>query len=286
MQRICLTQLTSAAAVLAQRAGALIRHVRASNALNILDKEAALSKSDAASVQDPCTVADVLSQRLIVNSLRSLFPALRVCGEEDESESDVQQQAAVAIEAHVHAHVPGVALPVLESASAAQWRDAFHARARVDEVPLDEVIVWVDPLDGTREFTEGLTNAVTVLIGVAVGGAARAGVVHQPFSGRTLCAIRGIGALQSAGGADSAANVDSAAQISVIVAPSPAADAVGSRRRAVVTTRSHMSDELKAMIDATNPSVVLRSGGCGGKVIQLIDGACVYLFFVFEFAYF
>jgi len=48
-----------------------------------------------------------------------------------------------------------------------------------------DVTVWVDPLDGTREFVEGPEHwgAVTVLIGVAVKGVPVAGVIHQPFVG-------------------------------------------------------------------------------------------------------
>ena len=48
-----------------------------------------------------------------------------------------------------------------------------------------DVTVWVDPLDGTREFVEGPEHwgSVTVLIGVAVKGVPVAGVIHQPFVG-------------------------------------------------------------------------------------------------------
>ena len=49
------------------------------------------------------------------------------------------------------------------------------------------VTVWVDPLDGTREFVEGpeFWQNVTCLIGIAVGGVPVAGVIHQPFVGPT-----------------------------------------------------------------------------------------------------
>ena len=48
-----------------------------------------------------------------------------------------------------------------------------------------DVTVWVDPLDGTREFVEGpeFWHGVTVLIGIAVRGVPVAGVIHQPFVG-------------------------------------------------------------------------------------------------------
>ena len=41
--------------------------------------------------------------------------------------------------------------------------------------------MWVDPLDGTKEYTEGFLDHVTVLIGIAVGKRAVAGVINQPF---------------------------------------------------------------------------------------------------------
>lgn len=45
----------------------------------------------------------------------------------------------------------------------------------------EDVVVWVDPLDGTSEFTQGLLDHVTILIGLSVKGKAIGGVIHQPF---------------------------------------------------------------------------------------------------------
>lgn len=51
----------------------------------------------------------------------------------------------------------------------------------ISAVKDNEIVVWVDPLDGTSEYTQGLLDHVTVLIGVAVRGKAVGGVIHQPF---------------------------------------------------------------------------------------------------------
>lgn len=45
----------------------------------------------------------------------------------------------------------------------------------------EDVVVWVDPLDGTSEFTQGLLDHVTILIGLSINGRAIGGVIHQPF---------------------------------------------------------------------------------------------------------
>ena len=48
---------------------------------------------------------------------------------------------------------------------------------------LNEFTVWVDPLDATKEYSEGFLDHVTVLVGIALGKKAVAGVIHQPFYG-------------------------------------------------------------------------------------------------------
>lgn len=67
---------------------------------------------------------------------------------------------------------------------------------------LEDICVWVDPLDGTKEYTEGLLDHVTILIGIAVGKTAVAGVINQPFFnyqakdgnlGRTIYGVVGSG---------------------------------------------------------------------------------------------
>ena len=45
----------------------------------------------------------------------------------------------------------------------------------------DNVHVWIDPLDGTKDFTMGNVNSVTVLVGLAIDGIPKAGVVHHPY---------------------------------------------------------------------------------------------------------
>ena len=50
-----------------------------------------------------------------------------------------------------------------------------------DEVPEDDMVIWIDPLDGTKGFTEGHLHHITSLIGVTVGKRPRIGIIHKPF---------------------------------------------------------------------------------------------------------
>jgi 3'-phosphoadenosine 5'-phosphosulfate (PAPS) 3'-phosphatase len=50
-----------------------------------------------------------------------------------------------------------------------------------DEVVEDDMVIWIDPLDGTSGFTEGHVHHITSLIGVAVNNRPRIGIIHKPF---------------------------------------------------------------------------------------------------------
>ena len=50
-----------------------------------------------------------------------------------------------------------------------------------DEFFEEEMVIWIDPLDGTKGFTEGHLNHITSMIGVAINGRPRIGIIHKPF---------------------------------------------------------------------------------------------------------
>ena len=72
--------------------------------------------------------------------------------------------------------VPNKGLLTVPMAAAGGGAGGGAPRERWGDATLGNVVVFVDPLDGTKEFTEGITSAVTVLIGVALEGRS----VHPP----------------------------------------------------------------------------------------------------------
>uniref|UniRef100_A0A803SY89 3'(2'),5'-bisphosphate nucleotidase 1 n=1 Tax=Anolis carolinensis TaxID=28377 RepID=A0A803SY89_ANOCA len=129
----------------------------------------------------------------------------------------------------------------------------------------EELVVWVDPLDGTKEYTEGLLDHVTVLIGIAYEGKAIAGVINQPYYnyeagadtvlGRTIWGVLGLGAFGFE------------------------LKEVPAGKHIIITTRSHSSKLVNDCISAMNPDSVVRVGGAGNKIIQLVEGkASAYVF--------
>ena len=121
----------------------------------------ASTRKDADDPRSALTEADTAAQIAIVNALRTAWPGLRIVGEEEEEESP-DKGAALRRDLLDDACAPHPATIA--------WRE-----------PLDVLTVFVDPVDGTREFVEGRLDAVQCLIGIACRGRAVAGAIGLPF---------------------------------------------------------------------------------------------------------
>ncbi|EED90593.1 hypothetical protein THAPSDRAFT_263360, partial [Thalassiosira pseudonana CCMP1335] len=106
------------------------------------------------------TIADTAAQKVIVSSLLSKYSNLHIVGEEDES---------VAV----------------DPASKVELDDTLLSRCEVEEPPseldVNEIVVYVDPLDGTREFVEGRLDNVQSLVGLCWRGRPLMGAIGLPF---------------------------------------------------------------------------------------------------------
>lgn len=229
-------RLLASSVRIADRAGNIVRDIMSKGDLQIVDK----------GVNDLQTEADRSVQRCILASLHSQFPGVTVIGEEEPT-ADLDA----------------------DWVELSQSEDVLACDAKLPQdlrdVPEKDICVWVDPLDGTNEYTQGMLDHVTVLIGIAVNGRAVAGVMHQPYYnykagpdaslGRTIWGVVGVG---TRGIERKFLSHDS---------------------RIVVTTRSHETEAVRNAITACEATEVLRVGGAGHKVLLLIEGeAHAYVF--------
>lgn len=103
---------------------------------------------------------------------------------------------------------------------------------------------------------------MTVLIGIAVKNSAVGGIIHQPFYkqssgelGRTIWGLKGLGT----GG--------------FIAVEPPKGEFI------ITTTRSHSNALHQKAVDVFNANKVIKVGGAGYKVLQLLEGkAHAYVF--------
>jgi len=227
MDTVNIGELVSACIDLAQLAGELIRRDYASGDLGVV-----LKGFTANGVEDPLTNADLHSQQFIISNIRTVWPSIPIVAEED-------------CEVPKSTHVPRLDLI------------SVHLPPSLSQVPLRRVVVFIDPLDATREFTKGHVECVMTLIGVSIDGVPVAGVIHQPFvgySGKTVWGIVNVGT----GG----------------IVRDPPHDGL-----ILVTTASHGSEIVENAIGKIKPDKVIRAGGAGFKTLMVLEGkADVYVF--------
>ncbi|XP_046679548.1 3'(2'),5'-bisphosphate nucleotidase 1 isoform X1 [Homalodisca vitripennis] len=228
-----LIRILASATVTANFAGKIVRDVMNKGDLGIVDK----GKNDLQ------TEADRSAQLCIIGSLSRQFPKITIIGEEGTSTCHCPEEW---ITTTSDQEVLSLSCP-----------EQYHNLSESD------VTVWVDPLDGTSEYTQGLLDHVTVLIGIAVKEKAVAGVIHQPYYnyqnggelGRTVWGFEGVG-------------------VGGFVPTSPPKG-----QRIITTTRSHSNPVVQATLDALKPDKVLKVGGAGHKVMLLMEGkAHAYVF--------
>merc|ERR1712170_320646 len=169
------------------------------------------------------TEADIKIERLLVGNLEKHFPGIAIVGEESEAGSVTDDSYWIDLE------------------------KACNDLPKFDNCPEiadpSQITVWLDPLDGTAEFIDGLLSHVTTLIGIAHKGKPIAGVINQPFfknpdgsMGRSIWGIVGVGAF-------------------------------GFRRqdqksgRILTTSRSHVTPMVQECLDAISPTEILKMGG-------------------------
>lgn len=238
---------------LAAGAGALIREVAGPHcaaptaaALGLVAKEDAT----------PQTVADRNAQRHIISGLRAhaAFARLAIVGEEGGEEADAQWAGA-----------PIADLTLLDGV----WTGADAL------VPVEDVVCWIDPLDGTKEFTQGRYRFVTVLIGITVRGRPALGVIGEPYAehgnGRILWGGPAVGSVFEFKPADGTHTPlpppadEEAARTSAVCSLSRSAGAVSEALSQL---------EAQGLVRARIPA-----GGAGYKAACVIDGRAAFWLF-------
>ncbi|TKR92436.1 hypothetical protein L596_007089 [Steinernema carpocapsae] len=205
-------------------------HNDSRNSLNIQEK----GETDEGKAE-LLTQADLISNHLILNILQR-FPAIRVISEEKSGQ--------------------------ISEAEAERYRtDRYSLWSSVREVvdqmpskrmPLSRLAFWVDPLDATQEFTEGLLEYVTVMTCVTLDGKPIFGAIYRPFQNETVFGLVGWGAVKADG------------QV-IKYDTSPA-------NKKIVVSRSHAGKvEELAKIAFPGEYVVEPTGGSGYKSLRLAN---------------
>lgn len=185
------------------------------------------------------TEGDLKSHQMMVLQVSAKFPGLRIISEEKQApETD------------------GYFLPFGELQDLLYADDIHNLPS--SQVNMESIVIWIDPLDATQEYTENLTEYVTTMACVAVNGVATIGIIHEPFTGETFWAWKDYGLS------------DSLEDIILGYAEKPVRN---SSKIRFIVSRSHAGDIQREVNKYYKKDYdMVSAGGSGYKIIQLIKG--------------
>ncbi|KAF2357958.1 Inositol monophosphatase-like [Trinorchestia longiramus] len=230
-QVVSLKQLLCAAVDAATRGGDEVRRIREEATLNQSSKGKTKE-----GVNDPVTDGDFMSHLVMFYSLKKAFPTLEIVSEEhDDAKGNPASIESAKIE-----------------------NSEVEKYVLSDEIVYaKDVMVWIDPLDATKEYTEDLRDFVTTMVGVAVKGVPVLGVVHRPFSHVTHWGWVGHGLSPDLQTIKNAISAESAT-------PTVAR---------IVVSISHKGTVADVAVSAFGDQTdIISAAGAGYKILEVIQG--------------
>ena len=251
---VSVRELLACCILAAQKAGAVIRaeHARHEGVKAYVKSEEVKGKQklsgaelDDIGASQVVTQVDFRAQHIIMNVLKSCYPQAVVVAEENEDE--------------VRDEAEGIEISEISAFSPEEIDVDMDVPKDLAQCSWDDLTVWVDPLDGTKEFARGRLECVSVLIGISVSQVPVAGVIHQPFrsDGKsdscTTWGIVGAGVRSTRLG---------------VVTPAPPSD-----KYIAILSQSKKDSEsvLKALKRLPENIEIQRAGACGNKIMQVIE---------------
>lgn len=95
----------------------------------------------------------------MIKGIRNFFPTLKIVGEETKD-----------YEGHIDLDFSFIT------------QDNFPGNGEFEEnVPIEELCLWIDPVDNTRGFVKGALDLVTILVGMARNNVPYLGFIGTPY---------------------------------------------------------------------------------------------------------
>lgn len=227
---ISMKHLIQTGIYLAEKGGEVVRKIRRGEDIG----EGSKGKTREGA-NNPVTLGDMLSHETMYYGFKKAFPNLNVVSEEhDHGEIDINE-----------VEKPNTRDIDIDS--------SLQLNKGNEMVSSGNLLVWIDPLDATQEYTENLVEYVTTMVCISVKGKPVAGIIHKPFLEETYWAWVGHGSSQN------------------IKVPEKRETALKEPR--IIVSRSHAGKVNATVREAFGPkSKVIPAGGAGFKVLSLFQG--------------
>lgn len=121
------------------------------------------------------TIADGIVQHMFIEYLFAGDKFFEIVGEEDDSVVNILETPFTVDDLVVPEEFEELILTTLQQIKA--------LAARIDSTAYSDITIFVDPIDGTREFATGKGDKVTILVGYNDSdGIPQAGIIYRPLT--------------------------------------------------------------------------------------------------------
>jgi inositol monophosphatase 3 len=137
------------------------------------------------------------------------------------------------------------------------YKDALNLMPST-KYDMSRMNIWIDPLDATQEFTEGLTQYVTTMACITIDGKPVFGAIYRPFFDETIIGLVNWGVLSTKHG-------------------KMVFDTNETVPKTVVVSRSHAGKVQELVNTALKGQYTVEpAGGSGYKTLRLINSTAEY----------
>ena len=141
-----------------------------------------------------------------------------------------------------------------------------------EKLKLEDCILWVDPVDGTKEFIAGNLQCCTILLGLSICGKPEVGITHFPcynmhekenLRSATYFGTPYHGIYKQYGDIKTGKKTEFESVKLIVTEP---------EEIIVCTTSSRYSDQLKQILALLGPEEnIVKTGGAGNKLVMMIE---------------
>uniref|UniRef100_A0A0K0F7G8 inositol-phosphate phosphatase n=1 Tax=Strongyloides venezuelensis TaxID=75913 RepID=A0A0K0F7G8_STRVS len=196
-------------------------------------------------IQDLFTDADVNSNAIMMKVL-SRLPNLRVISEEKEPAAR------------------NFNIDKYEEFRRPLWEEMKNVISQLpeDSFEVSKLNIWIDPLDATQEYTEGLTQYVTTMGCITYKGEPIFGAIFRPFYNETIIGY-GFGSKRWG--------------VTKVYKGTTSKESWSNAPKKVVVSRSHSGNVKEVVAKALGSDFEVEgAGGAGYKVLRLLNGTAMY----------
>lgn len=221
------------------------------------------------------TAADGAAQQIIVDALRTVSTHIRIVGEESYEDERGNASQELIQNKQNHGYKLDLSYEEIYKNSKKEIqsrRKNINDGKEYETIDCSKVSVFIDPLDGTKNFARGRYDAVTILVAIILDNTPMFGVICKPFGDEGKPSIHNSGHLACYGG-----NLLHGAYIAG-GGPCPLTPTVSKTLPKAVISKSRAGGVVGKCILALNDLGLLEKepvlvDGAGEKSLRLITGS-------------